>query len=143
MIRTTIATLATVWGLSMVLLASGQEAPSKSSTAKQTYCVSGGFCSRSWKVYSRHDTFRAAIAAASKLRSEKETGRRIVISTGGEPWPPPDLGASTYQVYSRACRTGWQPGLATKNLAEAKKDVEELTKNGRDAEIVYHVAERK
>jgi len=142
MIRTTITTLATVWSLSLVLFASGQEAPSKPSAAKPSFFVSGGSCSRSWKLYSSHDTFQKAVTAANKLRSEKTAGR-IVISTGDQVWPPPDLVASSCQLYSRACRTGWLPGLTTKDLAQAKKNAEELTKNGRDVEIVYHVAKSK
>jgi hypothetical protein len=144
MFRTLMMTLAAIGGLSVVSLAGAQETPTKLGDAKvntrSTFYVSGGSCSRSWRTYSKHDSLISAVDAANKLRGEK-TGR-VVISTGAEPSLPPDQIASSCQLYTRSCRIGWQAGLRTTDRAEAKKEAEAVSENGRDVEIVYEVAAR-
>jgi hypothetical protein len=140
MIRTTIVTLLAAMGLSMVWPAPAQETPRKQPAAKPTFFVSGGSCSRSWQLYSKHNSFLDALDAANKMRTAK-TATRIVISIGGEPGLPPDVFARACRVYSLACRGGWQVGPSTKDLAAAKKTADELTKSGRVAEIVYETAQ--
>jgi hypothetical protein len=139
--RTMIATLVAALGLSMASPALGQEAPRKQPAAKPTYFVSGGSCSRSWTVFSKHDTFVGALEAANKMRKAKSVGR-VVISIGSEPGLPPDVFARTCQVYSLACRLSWQVHVTTNDIAAAKKLAEELTRSGRDVEIVYEMAQR-
>jgi len=113
-----------------------------------TVYVSSAGCLRTFRESGKFDSAREALDAAQELR---KSNKLVWVTTGN----PADAGRSLHpslrvapkvtgcSVYGLSCsRSGWQVRAKADTAADAEKRAEELKKDERLVEIVYHLVSR-